>query len=472
MRVSVQLCGHCAYDFSAIINPMRRAYQQDLRGGRVFSDTETASLRSSLLSHEKSLRTLQLELDAHRKAVERLEELEAVLSHAISGERALLAPIRRLPVELLVDIFTTACIPLPGELAAIIYGLPRLWARIPFDEVYDIREGAAYAHHSLIVHRMQLIVARSADIPLASPVRYTGIDRSLMAKFTEFLLQYNHKWTDLRVSAPGVLRWRGIKRLSQLRRLEAPQQFLTVYDDPEAALFFAPNLRIAKLTNIRVHTLPSLAPLPWAQLTKLSTYMAADDGLRIVSRCSSLEHWYHRQPPPDYIRAPGPIQGTIVSSRLRSLEISRHASMRDTTGNGWQILDHLRAPQLAKLTMHQPRSGPTASTRLRAFLVASGCHLRELTITKSVPAEDLGCVVDLQALQSLETLELSARARHPMTDDIVAYLALPMMPQLRQLALDGVHQAAESALTEMLAERSREHPFEFSDNVAKMPVIF
>ena len=119
MRVSVQLCGHCAYDFSATINPLRRAYQQDLRGGRVFLDTETASLRSSLSSHEKSLHTLRLELDAHRKAVERLEELEAVLSHAISGERALLAPIRRLPVELLVDIFTTACIPLPGELAAV-----------------------------------------------------------------------------------------------------------------------------------------------------------------------------------------------------------------------------------------------------------------------------------------------------------------------------------------------------------------
>ena len=93
MEAASSLRSRCRQDLEKDVNAVPVTCQ-DLSVGRVLSDPEASSLRSSGSSHQYSSAAVM--------------ELETV-GHALSEEKAVLASISKLPVELLWEIFSLAC---------------------------------------------------------------------------------------------------------------------------------------------------------------------------------------------------------------------------------------------------------------------------------------------------------------------------------------------------------------------------
>ncbi|KAL1670178.1 hypothetical protein GGF50DRAFT_109559 [Schizophyllum commune] len=413
---------------------------QDLGGGRVLSDPEGTSLRSSGSPREHSLAAAA--------------ELVPV-SHANIEKNALLAPIYKLPMELLAEIFSLACEFTIYELVEgfptiltisyacrlwrdVIHGLPELWARLPLYVLYDTLNGnieTPFSYHA-IARRAQLIIKRCGDTPLESCVQYDADNRDMWTELDEVLFEHTRLWGHLALNTSGLFR-DDRKPLPSLQRLDTYSDYITPQDDPECTLLHAKQLRALGLTN-RYHPLPALAPLPWAQLTSLRTTMHAAAGLAIIDICPALEQWDHYQPAfQTSIEEVGPQNaGFTQSARLRSLTLSRDALAADGE-EILQILDHLRTPQLESWHFIMDRDGPTIRSRAYSFLLESGCRLRSLVWSECVPDGDLCSFLRSQPFESLEELDLRAQRGAPIVESFIAGLALPALPQMRRLTLKG-----------------------------------
>ncbi|KAI5828080.1 hypothetical protein K523DRAFT_417894 [Schizophyllum commune Tattone D] len=411
---------------------------QDLGGGRVLSDPEGTSLRSSGSPREHSLAAAA--------------ELVPV-SHANIEKNALLAPIYKLPMELLAEIFSLACEFTIYELVEgfptiltisytcrwwrdVIHGLPELWARIPLYVLYDALDGNIETPFSYraIARRAQLILKRcNDDTPLEWHVRCDADSRDMWTELDEVLFEETRLWRHLVLNTPGLFR-DGRKPLPNLRRLDTYSDYIKPEDDPECSILHAENLCTLHLVN-RSFPLPALAPLPWAQLTTLMTTMSAAAGLAVVDLCPVLEQWTHCQPGfQTSIEGAGPDSTSLTQpTRLRSLTLLLAGSEEE---EALQILDHLRAPQLEHWHFLMYQDGPLIHAHVHSFLID---FLRS------------------ESFESLEELELRARQGAPITDSYIADLALPALPHLKKLTLNGDVTANRDAATTraMVADRLR-----------------
>ncbi|KAL1679266.1 hypothetical protein EV122DRAFT_277286 [Schizophyllum commune] len=431
---------------------------QDLGVGRVLSDPEGTSLRSLQSPHEHSLAAVG--------------ELEHV-AHSVSEGRALLAPNSKLPVELLWEIFSSACEFSTYELVegfptiltisytcrwwrVVIHGLPELWARIPLYVLYDTLDGNIETPFSYraIARRARLILARCVDTPLIWYVRCDAESRDMWTELDEVLFEHTRLWRHLALNTLGLCR-EGTKPLPNLRRLDTYSDYIKPEDDPECSLLHARNLCTLRLVN-RSFPLPALAPLPWAQLTTLMTTMPAAAGLAVVDLCPALERWTHCQPSfRTSIEGAGPDStSSTQSTRLRSLTLLLAGSGEE---EALHILDHLRAPQLEHWHFLMYQDGPLMRAHVCTFLTESGCRLHTFVWSGCIPDGDLSSFLRAESLEFLEELELRARQGAPITDSFIAGLALPALPQMKRLMLSGDVTANRGAATTqaMIADRLR-----------------
>ncbi|KAL1757397.1 hypothetical protein FB107DRAFT_272999 [Schizophyllum commune] len=447
MEAASSLRSRCRQDLEKDVNAVPVTCQ-DLSVGRVLTDPEASSLRSSGSSHQYSPAAVM--------------ELEPV-GHALSEEKAVLASISKLPVELLWEIFSLACEFSTYELVEgfptiltisytcrlwrdVIHGLPELWARIPLYVLYDTLDGNIETPFSYraIARRAQLILRRCADAPLLWHVRCDADSRYMWTELDEVLFEHTGLWRHLALNTPGLFR-DGRKPLPNLRRLDTYADYITPEDDPECSLLHAENLCTLRLVN-RCFPLPALAPLPWAQLTALMTTMPAAAGLAVVGLCPALEQWTHCQPGfRTSIEGADPDSTSLTQpTRLRSLTLLLAGSGEE---EALQILDRLRASQLEHWHFLMDQDGPLIRAHAHSFLTESGCRLRRLVWSGCIPDGDLSSLLRAEPFESLEELELRVRQGTPITDAFIACLALPALPQLKKLTLNGDVTANRDAAT-------------------------
>ena len=105
--MSLILCDRCGHNVSRATDD--GVLNDDLRSWRSLSSSEAVSLADDLRARTSLLTQLEGELERVRRVLLQLEETKRATEAAVSKQRAMLSPIRRLPPEVLIEIFDFAC---------------------------------------------------------------------------------------------------------------------------------------------------------------------------------------------------------------------------------------------------------------------------------------------------------------------------------------------------------------------------
>lgn len=390
------------------------------------------------------------------------------------------APVSKLPVELLGEIFSSAlgdwgaptdepsalvldplilshvC----GHWRSVSLSMPMLWATVWID-----RPRAAH------LPMVKLWIERSRDCPLSINLRQTD-----PKSFLSFPTASEHDLTDdiFALLVPQLHRWQSVdfvfRTNTQASLLSLPGQAAVALEhvalqldswDPcsaeslQCALYSRPSLRSA-------HLMPGSfqEPVPWKQLTHLEAdpECTLDTCLGILASCPELSSarftcsadpdWAHTPftHPDQYLALPALAALSIKASRI---DLS-------------PLLTRLTLPALRSLALdycHVPRAKPDQQA-LHALLERSACSIAAFSLYETARARDDArhiAFLDSPHLAPLTDLELHV----DVTAGIIEFLTLSgaegaaRLPNLTDIALrDGRGEhIADDALVRMLSSR-------------------
>ncbi|KAI5834701.1 hypothetical protein K523DRAFT_293160 [Schizophyllum commune Tattone D] len=486
---SVQTCTHCQHEVTYTHHAPPKPYEDhQLRAGQVPSRRHT---RSAMKQAKAQLRVFQEEVQKMSNALAILKRMEGELREVVARHRTYLAPIRRLPVELLVEIFSWSCSPRRGILYEdtspagpfrftaldissvcklwrdVMYSNPRIWTHMLLPTrahlMVNLRKQDAF------LRRLDRCFSAMRGLPLVQTI----VDEHLSLPY---IVQYSAQWGYLRVSSPSH---------SLLNTLSHPTRSYThlhtfdfdvgifvrrdeEWDDTDF-LLEAPALRSIRITNrVDFQYIPRL---PWANLSSLETSSTCKYALQILAKCKTLCCWTHSE---DADRDPDPepmVVRPVILPHLQTMYVcSLDAMMCDIPYvkrvDATRLLDHITTPALTKLTLHwEYVDTPAVYTRpyVSSFLARSRCRLRELAMT-SIPTSER---TYMPTQCDLHTLEYEPWKDMPLSDEDVARFAAlssngkPLLwPNLSELTLGTVKCRAEALLEMVEARRSAGCPLQ------------
>ncbi|KAK7006033.1 hypothetical protein R3P38DRAFT_3041071, partial [Favolaschia claudopus] len=304
---------------------MQSPFASRLHTNYCASDDEIFELEELLVEPRLRLAKVDGEILALRQKLYELVEQRDSLDAYIQSHKALMSPIRRIPLDVLEQIFI-ACLPahrncvMSAQEAPVLLGrvcsswrtlslsAPRLWSRLhivlpPPDHESLSRDGDIYA--SKTAQRLEVASAwlgRTGTCPLSISVERNFHPNllDLPEDLVETLIPYASRWQNLRLALP----FSGLERLSMLSENDVPLlmslSLSTPNVDPEftwspAGILYAPNLSKFEFAGSGI--IPSALPLRWDTLTELSLRVSSwnprqnltcEMALDILSRCHAL----------------------------------------------------------------------------------------------------------------------------------------------------------------------------------------
>ncbi|KAF7357912.1 hypothetical protein MVEN_00837600 [Mycena venus] len=214
----------------------------------------SSPIEALLIGPSQRLKHLDDEIAVMRKALDKLSEERDALSAYVEGHKALMSPIRRLPLDILEEIFG-ACLPtnrncvMSAEEAPVILGricsswraislaTPRLWSRLHIVEPRS-PEPSNSLNTSRRLQRLEVAnswLRRSGECPLSisldssadprmsppinSPVSPTNPDLFLSA-----LIQFAPRWQNLNL----VTQQSALKTLSRVTEDDSSMELIPV----------------------------------------------------------------------------------------------------------------------------------------------------------------------------------------------------------------------------------------------------
>ncbi|KAL1724561.1 hypothetical protein EV715DRAFT_245132 [Schizophyllum commune] len=475
-----QLCRHCNYTFHApVCVPPAGADSSALRFGHELEAEDVDFITESATSTQSHLADIELEIETLQTTLRWAQKARAELKQLHDLQQAYLAPVRKLPTDVLSIIFEHCCgdeIDLtswscpPIDLSAVcklwretMLSMPAIWARFSLEKV-----GRFTSRPERLAARLQAFLKHSRDLPLKHWVYYDvnsmvdvqDADEEDIAPL-DLLLAHTHRWTALRVwcdsRCPPYLFSRALqgRPFNRLTSLEGSLDDLRKIDD----VFMLPTLRCLWLTQgSSSSAIP--AKLPFSQLTELHTHLRTGYALSILQLCLNIEVVHHAPPFGFGGEGRGHVpSAVVVLPRLRQLVIT----IQD--GYDLVLLNVIGAPALQNLSLRW--SDPLVSRRapacVGAFVARSACHLRELRLD-SAPLAEQECI---SSLDDLTTLVLSTGIScPPIRPSLLEELksqdgtgAPRMLPHLQNLRLGHFIMFTATELAEVVqARRSMGHP--------------
>ncbi|KAL1659949.1 hypothetical protein GGF50DRAFT_119419 [Schizophyllum commune] len=397
--LSVLLCEQCSHEYvvpdtapPSALEKLRNHWLPDVDEAEIIR-VEASATRMSVSAIEKEVANL-----IHK--VKQMQGLQAVLVNTLNAQEALVAPIRRLPVEVLQPIFVFACEdngsdcmerwPTALVLSSVskyyrdvALSTPEIWARVPVESMQILAGEWPPASRSLIVRRLRLYLSRISNASLPNAVRFptTLSCYSPTTIINSIALQYSNAWTDLKITGYGFFSVLGDRTLNRLERLHTDVGFLLTSSgerDKSAVFeraFRLRHLEITNFTNVNVQKLS----FPWAQITTLKTRCSdafAIDALAV--HCTQLVSWSHSSTSRSFSQGRSPTS-RIVFEHLRHLVVES-INVRDTR-HAWHF-DRLTAPRLETLSVNWPYSPDVNGGSIGPFLTRSGCKLRSMSLKR------------------------------------------------------------------------------------------
>jgi hypothetical protein len=422
---------------------------------RVLLDTE-----ADLLAYDRDIDLLEVVLESRRRERQALEEFRNL--HA-----SLLSPIRRLPPELLMEIFML----LPTDwgsqardwdatfiLGAVCSGWRKLALSMPLLWC-SIYVGLKKHRSKSRADRVRTWVERSGRCPLSFRLEYFGVFHN--HPVIDIVIQHSHRLQHLEVTAPPS----AMKILAPLKGRLPMLQSLLLRDpiyEPESSpcdIFAdAPELRILKIQW--GYSLDSF-DLPFGQIVHFSTETFATheclDVLRMTPNLLACEF----DDMSDNVISN--YTATPVVSHLHSLSIWKSYGEQLDLG---QLFGFLTLPSIRELSLHLRHPYDWPQTQFLSFISRSSCRLVKLVLRQvSMSNEDLTCI--LAAMPSLCELEIGVEDKHdidgtdtmsPVDDAMLQKLTyqsgeLPLAPSLHTIHFWGDHDFEDRILLNMVKSR-------------------
>lgn len=381
---------------------------------------ESALIRDSVLGARTIVSQLDIEIETASAILNHLRNKRDRLHRFVVKHESFLAPIRRLPAELLNYIFSF-CLPSPEVSSFNVRNAPllltqvcagwrdsalssqRLWASFTISKIAPLRD--------LL---MEAWLSRCTSSPLSPCLKLDDQPKQARRMWPVLMrvTQYCDRWRDLilDISASTLSRFGSVRhRLPWLECL-AIQLHFGNHSESINVFEFAPRLGAVKLKSV-VH--PSLFKLPWHQLTDLETSSHYLDALLAILHQSF----------------------NLINLKLSS----------STSAIGFSSHTTATLPHLLSLDIHMPCSTTALFDKIRCPALQT-LHL--MITTASWVSDEF--IIFLSSCTSLNSLSITHTNRRGSTLDLVPCLqAVPSVTSLR-LSIDmEVNWLMEDMLTQM-----------------------
>ncbi|KAK7023259.1 hypothetical protein R3P38DRAFT_2628262 [Favolaschia claudopus] len=458
-------------------------------------DIEIKAIRHSIDGAQARLDALQLDGSLSRSidstCVTRTVEIEN-LSNYIKLYSSLLAPIRRLPVEILRIIFLDPDIhncqypqpdPTSMTLPTVAEYKPNVVGAVGYHWHSVVCETATLWSH-LMVHLnrgrqyntldvLRIALERSQNAPLhlqfhTADTQDLTVWSSLDGNILERILENCERWADIDLALNSELLDRlspAQGRLRSLHTVTFRDTYHSLYlspDPPPPSTIFsiAPNLRMLRLIDTSTSTATSESIMPILPLSHLTH-------LRINSSCLASSELYHF---------------VVQAQNIRDLSFRVQGGGHKFTGlptpppvvcNTQKITVYGRsADQYPELNVLKSMVAPDLETLflvhckfrnkliLQSFVERSKFNLRQLLI-QSTPVRSADLVAILRLLPTVETLTLADLIPNAVTNVLAQSLTIgaefsadeAVLPNLTALCIDGVYLVEAGPLLAMLQSR-------------------
>jgi hypothetical protein len=407
-------CGHTiANDIELPTTPV-----PDLLGGHyIASESQVQMICDTISVAQAGISRLDDEITRLNAVLDGLTRKRDALQTYTNLHTALVAPIRRLPPEVLSEIFlyyndennvpyirlNKAPLLLGGMCSrwrTIALSTPRLW------NSFALTIRPKYLKSDTMLAETWL--ARAGRCPLTIRLASQGTYRNPMKLLMKEFLCHCEWWYDIHISVPlSVLEslTPAKNRLPRLQRLSLDVQLFEHLD----IFGCAPRLRWLKLdSSLR----PSSINVPWNQIEYF------DMGMR------EIDHTL------DLLRATPNLKECVI--RLNSSEPRRsHSSVQilhlrsmTISGNPTYFFDTLLLPKLQEISIAFCRTRWTSTSQFTSLL--SRCSLAKLSLDFSNSLPDNDMIQILQACPSLVQLDLH---RQRMSTSFLAQFAYRRTPE-------------------------------------------
>ncbi|KAJ7762500.1 hypothetical protein B0H16DRAFT_1529037 [Mycena metata] len=371
------------------------------------TDDEVVEIRDLLVEPLTHLKRLEARIADLQKTIDELAEERVAVSTYVDAHRALISPVRRLPLDILQEIFV-ACLPtdrncvmsmaeapvLLGRICsswrALSLSTPRLWCSLhivePMSGNVDLlgRRINSLVFEEKLAQRLETTakwLSRSTQLPLSISFRsYLDLNQTPPTPesaqrtrlFLQTLIPFAHRWQSIKLSAS----WDALDSLSHLTDTDVP--LLTKLDItqqrgsasgewPLPAL-----LRASRLSGFAFAGQMDLYALPvrWENMTALSLTSPENENgtitcrraLEILSKCAHLQFCRLQVVDEGPVAALDPDAPYLELGFLHSLSVG---SRGVSTTKLARLLARLVVPALRHLELHshgRSRWGVTEDT--------------------------------------------------------------------------------------------------------------
>ncbi|KAK7051935.1 hypothetical protein R3P38DRAFT_1631404 [Favolaschia claudopus] len=450
-------------------------------------DIETKAIRHSINEAQVCLAELQ---DgpwplAIEDCVTHMAEIED-LSNYINLYSSLLAPIRRLPVEILRIIFLDPDIhncryPTPDPTSRTLHPVvakykPNVVGAVGYHWRSVVCETATLWSHLMVylnhgrqystLDVLRIALERSQNVPLhlqfhmattTSPELWSSLDDDIL----EGILANPERWVDIDLPPNIEL----LHRLSLVQGRLQSLHTVTFRDDdspdfvplpPQSTVFsIAPNLRTLRLIHIST-PISAMPILPLLHLTHLciNKRLYDRDFYHFVVQAQNVRDLSFR------IRGGndnffGPSSVPVVVCNSQKITVYGHSSENFPEV---KVLNGIVAPNLEALFLVYCRFWNNLI--LQSFVERSKFNLRELLI-QSTPVRSADLVAILRLLPTVETLTLADLIPNAVTNVLAQSLTIgaefsadeAVLPNLTAFCIDGVYLVEAGPLLAMLQSR-------------------
>ncbi|KAJ7590692.1 hypothetical protein C8J56DRAFT_539752 [Mycena floridula] len=441
-------------DFSAY--PQSARINQLLAGNESPLDSEISACEELLAELPNLLSDIDTRIATARTLVEDLERAREDLIRRADNYRVITQIIRRIPSEVLAEIFFLAQAPVPNSSKtnrlATISSLDTRKAPWTISQV--CRRWRSIALNFPSIWNRIVLVQRSKEKPLSSMLLGLQLHRCgthplsvvLATQCTEkretfnsliqFLLSSSSRWQSLRIHMPlSIIDWAlGDLCLPSLSTLCITTDIQHPSASPFTNFLHAPNLR----SVISFPSIISQFQLPWSQITHFAFPRFATNDLRFAPGDTNAVHvaLLHRLTGLQHceLQCRSQADVTLRSSparlpNLKALYLERHIE----SGGAGEILSNLTLPALETLKI----VGKIKAEPLSLLLERSGASLLHLNL-RSKTTLNRGCLNVIRVTRGLQTLSVDMPQLVPedflekfLPSDSDAPVLLPLLHSLK-----------------------------------------
>ncbi|KAJ7205959.1 hypothetical protein GGX14DRAFT_457762 [Mycena pura] len=446
---------------------------------------EAAELKALLVEPVLRLKRLDDEIAEMQRAIDKLTEERNRVAAYVSAHRALLSPVRTLPLDIIQEIFS-ACLPtdrncvmsaseapvLLGRICsswrAISLSTPSLWANI------HIAESTSPPTR---IEIFKTWLSRSGHWPLSISLEGSTSEWT-MVPFIEAIISFAHRWQHIRLAVSEV----ALKVLGRLTPTDVPILrslwlnnfcFSPGFDWSQLEILCAANISRLGISGSQIKA--EALSLRWDQLTELDIgdtswhpHLTIEAILEMISKCSRLQSCklMLTHPVLEHIDVAGPAI-EITSLRIFSLKTDYKAFAIALLGRlALPNLRHLSfSGFLKRLQAFEPEDQTLCrflniTTQLETFSICSKPFLKSflLQTLHSLPPT-------LRRLEIMADIErgdgwgfLTETPISPFDDDCLRALnADPtrpyLFPKLQTLYINCCHRISDEAILEFIHAR-------------------